>query len=493
MNRRAAVSLPTRRAGWFRLAAAVVLSAAAALGQADAVPAAAIHSVLDVLDAHFRDGDVDGYLAEFAPDHPGAHAQLRRQLVRSLGAGVPLRRVSAPVGDARRIAGRTVVRVRHEFRAADGSSDHVVVEDTMFALCARPGGSAVPTFCVEVPRDAPCAADGRFRCPPCNLEVGGVPGWLCVPLRADRALALDAATFYLIGTDVGCEVSVRVDERGSAGFAAPATAIAERLADGLRRLEPAARPGLATAWWPAAAASPPAPGCSGARLAVDLPAAGGAPGPERAVFHVAALGSLQHLLVVRGSRAGLDAHRAEVQALLDSYRLLDPGVPAGSAATLPLQHHTGGELRGAEYHNQRWGVRLRGPDGWRTEQRCGGAAFRVAWTGPSGGRLWLHGYAVPSGMARWCRETADAWFAELCAERGLAAAGAAAWSAAPDCGALSRSVTCAVPGGGSPLGPRQRLFRLVVRDDLLLVVDAAPACDDDWPALRGAIDSLRAP
>lgn len=498
--------------GWHRrqslaLAALVGLGAAAATRAQAPVATAAIERLLAELDAAWARGDAGGYAARFEPDHPGAHAQLLHRLERAFATGCPQVRASGVVGAPRAFVDRTVVRVRSEIRAADGRSRQVVGEENLFVVRAGENGTAVPTFVVEVPVDAPDLPGDRMRCAACNYEVGGVPGWLGVLQRADRAQAIEAASFYLVGTDLSCDVTVRIADCANDPPQPPpaAAVVAEQLAAALRRFEPGARAGLATAWLPTIAGPARAAPASltGARIAVELPADAVHRDGSRAVFHTVALGPLQHLLLVRGSVASFARHDRALQDLLASFRVLETDVDVAVAAARPLQHHTGGELRGepttgVTYHNPRWELELPGPAGWRAAQRCGGSLFRVVWTGPDGGRLWLHGYAVPAGMQNWCSETADLWFAELCAERGLTVVGDdgkadGEWTAAAACRAQSRFVTCS-GGAGNPLHPpRQRRLRLVVRDDLFVVVDAAPATAAEEPALRAALAALRLP
>lgn len=494
-------------AGLVLLASAPVARAQAPTPAAPTIAASAIQPLLEQLDACYGRGDVEAYLAPFAPDHPGSHAQLRRQLAAAFAMGVPLQRVTRLVGEPRPIGARTVVRVHHEVRAADGSSRATFVQDSMLALRRAADGAVVPTFAVDIASEVAGAPGERFRCPACNYEIGGVPGWLCVPQRGDRAMALEAATFFLLGSDISCDISVQIDGGRATAAAAPAaptaTTLADTLAAALRQLEPNARLGLATAWSPAFTGRTAAdavklpPHLTAARLAVDLPAETGAADGCRAVFHTVALGALQHVLLVRGGTASLAQHDAAVQALLASYRVLDADRDRALAAAEPLAHHTGGSLRGSTYHNAKWQVELTGPAPWTVEQRPGGALFRVVWSSPAGGRLWLIGYPVPAGMDRWCQETADLWLQELLAERGLRVveaptATAAAWQEDLTCSAASRLVTCSDAAPGSPL-PQRRVLRLVVRDELLVVVDASAGTTAEWPLLQTALDSLRRP
>lgn len=162
-------------------------------------------------------------------------------------------------------------------------------------------------------------------------------------------------------------------------------------------------------------------------------------------------------------------------------------------------------LAGTTYRNTQWSITLEGPDGWQPGLRSGGNLFRVVWTSPQGSRLWLLGYATPEGMTKWCRETADLWFREMCAEKGLtivaSADATAKWEQDQSCSADSRARHVHRAGSGSPaqsapgeaVPAQQRLFRLVVRDDLFLVLDGQARADGEWAPLRAAMASLRLP
>jgi hypothetical protein len=453
----------------------------------------AIRDVLKQLDAAFDRGDADAWLAVFAPDHPGAHAMLKQRLLRTLGAGTAMKCHSSLVGEPMLVGPRTVVRIRQElsgtFPAVNGDEPRVLVEDSMMALQKGRGSTAVPTLALEIPHDAEARTDRPFRCPPCNYEIGGVAGWLCVPTRRDRALALEGASFYLIGTDLACDVSVQIDEN----LTAP-TVVVQRLGRAMHQLDAGALPGLAVSWLPAAHAGEPPPELAGARLEVDLQKDAASADGSRALFHVTAFGALQHLLLVRGSKRALREHDRELQAMLASFRLLDTNCDRVQAALRPVEHHTGGTLNGGVYTNERFALELTGPKGWKAQQRCGGAEFRIVWTSPNGSRLWLTGYAVPEGMTGWCRTTADLWLADLCAAQGLQpspGSTATDWEKVDPCGSLGRSATWVVKPGGVPGAVTERQLRFLLRDDLLIVADGTVTAETDAAALREAMASLQ--
>ena len=158
------------------LASATVAQSQAQAPTAPTIAATAIQPLLEQLDACYGRGDVEAYLAPFAPDHPGAHAQLRRQLTAAFAMGVPLQRVTRLADEPRPIGARTVVRVHHEVRAADGSSRATFVHDSLLAVRRAADGAVQPTFAIDIASEVACAQGERFRCPACNYEIGGVGG-----------------------------------------------------------------------------------------------------------------------------------------------------------------------------------------------------------------------------------------------------------------------------------------------------------------------------
>lgn len=470
------------------LLSCVVAAAPAALLRCQTAPApaseTAIGALLAELDACFARGDLTDYLGAFRPDHPGAHAVLARHLERLFAADPRPRRQSTIVAPPRRVGPRTVVRVRHELTTPTCSFR----EDVMMALACTGDGGLVPTFAVEVPAQWGLDRGDRFQCPPCNLVVGGADGWLCVPMRPERAQALEAVSFYRIGTDLACDVSVQAES----DEVAPA-AVVRDLGAALAALDDTARPGPVEPWLPPAHAADRPPGLAAARLEIALPADHG-DGGGVARFHAIVFGGMQHLLLLRGSRKALDDHREAVSTLLASYRVLETDRDRAQAAARAFGHHTGGALEGVRYTNDRFGFVLDGPDGWRAEQRCGGAALRVVWSSPEGSRLWLTGYRVPPGIGHWQPASADRWLEQLLERAGLVAAldePSAQWATHDGCGGSSRRLRCRPANAAAAAAARMRTLHVFLHDALLLVADAQAAHDADAAAMTAAIDSLR--
>lgn len=463
-------------------AALAAMAANTACGQATGATTR-LEEVLRELDALYVRGDAAGYIARFLPDHGEAMAQRERQLAQAFTASRSRQRTSTVLGQPRQIGEHTIVRARYAIalQCADGAAVPSVAfeEECLLALRADNRGRLLPAFEVETTPAPGCVQGDLFRCEACNYEVGDVDGWLCVPQRSDRANALEAVMFLRLGSDLVCDVAVQVDPDASAP-----EVVAVDLASVLQPRTPATtwRP---RAWLPPAHAETPPTGLRGARL--EFATGDGA----RVVIHVVAFGGLQHLLLLRGREASFAREAAAVAALLGSYRLLERDRNLALAAAEPLRHHAGGTLHGNAYENHRFGVACDGEPGWTAAQRTGGASFRVVWTSPAGSRFWLTGHAVPPGMARWCRATADRWLARLCEQVAIQVRadgpGCSDWREEA-CGALTR-VAHGVPREGATAPARW--LRLLLYDDLLLIADGAAAVPDDEAAVRRLLAGVR--
>ncbi|MCB9878224.1 MAG: hypothetical protein H6835_11555 [Planctomycetes bacterium] len=494
MTRRATVLLAA-------LAASLPFATAPVRTQQPTAELARITALLAELDAAFVAGDLAALRTRFEPDHPGAVAMFVHHLEALLRLGGPRERSSEIVAGPHQYGALTLVRVRHSTRWPDAATTpghpaarvaQPLVEDSYLTVRAN-DQRLVPTFVIGVPVQVECVKGNRFRCAACNYQIGGVDGWLCVPIEPERGGAIEAASFYLLGTDLSLDVTVRVEPEAVA-----AAATAERLAAELAALTPDSAAGVTSRWLPPEHEEDPPTGLDGARVAIEIPEDGD--GGSRAVLHVVTLGTLQHILLARGSRAALEAHADRLAELLQSYRLLQPDRNLAEAAAMPLRQHTGGWFEATTYHNDHFGVVLRGPAGWKPSQRTGGAVFRVAWTGPDGGRLWLTGHRVPVGMTKWTEADVDRWLTQQCDGRGLelrTAENGQRWRPAPDnwCdapdGGREQSVELRAVASGDPAAPHHRRLRLLVFPDLLLVADAHAGTERESAALHEALPTLR--
>ncbi|MFT4514877.1 MAG: hypothetical protein ACI89X_000046 [Planctomycetota bacterium] len=468
------------------------------------VPLTKIKPLIADLDQLFLKGDIKAYMAKFAPDHEGALAMLGRHLELLLKlSGKNRSRKSSIVAGPMVFDDRTVVRVRHitswpgklDPKTKKPGKPHNHTEDTYLAVrnSAKPGADSgvVPTFEIDMPPRVHCVTDAKFRCPPCNYEIGGVDGFLCVPLRRERGLALESASFYLIGTDVVCDVYVQVPSEPI-----NATAVVLKLAKAFAKIEPSAKIGIPSHWVPPMHKKKPPKGMDSARLVVELPLDHEEAGGDVTIFHVVAFGGVQHVLLVRTSKASLSRHQKSVDKLFMSYMLLEVDCKDAQLATRPLRIHTGGMIEGSTYRNDRFDLQLDGPDGWKTKQLPGGSMFRVRWASPNASSMWLIGHQVPAGMAVWTKATSDRWLNHHRKKHGLAfdkeqsASQEAKWHTCPD-GSMCRTLMLLQTNPDRPDSPRRRVVHVQLYKDLLLVIDGFGSTKEDEQAVRAAIRTLK--
>lgn len=452
--------------------------------------AAPVRALLRELDERFVKGDVAGYLARFAPDNDGAVAMVGRRLQRQVHASRTRERTTRVVAGPTPIGDRSLVRVRRDISLVSSSGEvRRWLEDSILILCDD-GGQTTPTMSIETTNAAEPSPVGRLRCGPCNYQIGGVDAFFCVPMRREETLALGSASFYLAGTDVACDIHVQL-----AASAEPARAAALRLANALARLEPAAAVGLATNWLPPAHAAAPPGGIDGAQVIVELPRANAAASGDRARFHVLIYGGLQYVLLTRGDAGALDAHQPELDALYQSFALLDVDREPTAAATAAIRHYQGGRFEGDRYENQRYGVTFFGPSGWQPRHRVSGAAFRARWSSPDDSRVWLTGYTPPRGHRTWTEQAADRWLSRLFQDHDLEpvepqpADVPSRWRRG-ETGDRERTIVL-LDRDPDLTAPRRRIVHLQLRADLLLILDGYGATPRSEQAVLTATTSLR--
>jgi len=455
----------------------------------------AIEQLIAKLDREFSTGDGKSYTAWFSPDHLGSLAILGRHIQR-LGTmtGTKRTRSSKIIGGPMQYPDRTVVRIQHVIEwpgQAAAKQPNRLIEHSYMAVHLDAAGKVVPTFAIEMPPKMNCVAERKFRCPPCNYEIGGVDGFLCVPLRREQSLALEAASFYLIGTNVVCDIHVLIPAKPKTAKASALT-----LASAFAKMEPNAKVGVATDWTPPMHKESPPLGLDSARVVVDLPQEQADAGGMRTIFHVVQFGGLQHILLVRSTVASLHNHKASIESLFKSYMLLEVDCEEAELATRPLRHHTGCKIEGSTYTNDRYGIELTGPKGWDAVPRIGGSAFRVHWMAPNGSQMWLLGHRVPSGMDAWTPKLADRWLNHQCKSKKLepdathAKSKEAKWHEGKD-NSWQRTCTLTPGTDKQPGAPPRRIMHVQVYDDLLVIVDGFGATLQDETLLRHALRTLK--
>lgn len=478
MRRRAPLALALALMVGLGAAAWLWLRPPAATG-AGAVTAAAVASVLQRLDDCFDHRDADRYVETFAWDDPLQRELLHGHL-RQLFAGAPLQRRSAATGEVHRIGRRSVVFVQRQYRR-DPQAAAADAADAVWLALGERDGRTVPTAVFAAATSEAGDPQQPFRCPACNYQVGGVDGWLCVPGRPDRAETVENVTFALLGTDVRCDVDVGVGDQAVA-----AAALATGMADAMRQLLPPTRTGAVEPWLPPSLAAAPPPPVTGARLRLDLPDG------TAVLLHAVCLGALHHTLSVRGAPAALAREATSIAALLSSYRMLQTDVDAATAAAMPIRVHQGSALQDGRYHNQLYHLRCDGPADWQADAKASGAAFSVAWRCPrQTGRMCLTGYLPPPSLAQWLPADADQWLDDLCRRADLRIDPEHQGEWCDDDKPLLLRQVVLLPRQSTADQPERRLLKLVLRPDLLVVLDGYTTAAGDEDALRRAFATLQ--
>lgn len=462
----------------------------------DQVSIERIESVVADLDTLFVKGDIRSYLNAFSPDQDGSLAVMGMHLEKLASiSGKNRRRESKIIGDPINFAERTVVRIRHVTTWPTKRQQVQHVEDSYLAVKPTTKGGVVPTFAIEIAPTVGQLKNAKLHCPPYNFEIGGIDDYLCVPQQRERSLALESATFYLIGTDIACDLVVKAEDKPE-----KAKAVVQKLAGAFARLEPSARIGIPSSWTPPQHSQQPPYGMDSARIEVELPADHQESGGDISIFHAISFGGLQHVLLVRASKKSLDQHQSSVDKLLKSYMLLEVECRDRAIATNSLRQHTGGQIQGDSYYNKRFDLQLQGPKGWRAQDRVGGCMFRVRWSRDPMSEMWLIGHRVPAGMEKWTQATADRWLNHhrkkyhLTEATDEANAKESDWHQAAD-GSACRTLTLlqqrVADGHDHPISPNRRVLHMRLHDDLLVLVDGYGATKAEEAAVRAAVRTLK--
>ncbi|MCA8943725.1 MAG: hypothetical protein KDB80_14275 [Planctomycetes bacterium] len=415
--------------------------------------------------------DADDYASLFDPLYPDLH-RLRTEWVRNALAAAGSAR--SELRDFATLGDRGVMLVHTTFGA-----DATRLEVDRYVAFRADGRGLRATFDVEVnPKALPEAPLSRgdyskFGCPACNYVMQPDDDWLVVPHVSERVGCLEAFSFYSLHSPTSVDVSVHLMTEQTP----------RALLEGLVREETTSRDvvGEVEPWQPTRYRSSTAPkGLEGARVEIASARS------ETTILHALRFGPVMYLFAAAGPGAHLDGERGRVDALLDSFMLRETDLGRVQATVRPVMMHTGGELDGAVYHNERLGLDLRGPDGWSSTLHCGGHLAHVSWSCPEHrGRMTLRVLAPPPGRMAWTELAADSSI-DCCLESNpLTVEKDSGWHRAGAAGS-ARDIRFARDADGAV-----RQLRVVRPEDggVLIVIDAqAPA--DELAAVVRCFDSL---
>ncbi|MCA8958519.1 MAG: hypothetical protein KDC87_20750, partial [Planctomycetes bacterium] len=271
-----------------------------------------------------------------------------------------------------------------------------------FTALRRQAGRVVALFSIDVdPRAAIEHAHGSsFACPACNYRIRFDDRWLAVPRAQSEGGCTEALWLVSLERDVFLDIGVT-----HCSAATDARHALDRILQAKRTARLLAEDDSATpsAWLPRGI-----PRRDTADLGVAVSGAryqGSCRGGLAVDMHVLAAGRMVFLLAARGNPSALCAARAEVDAVLDSFELVDPKLTAAQMAERALRLHTGGGTFdgpcGNRYRNPTHRVAITGPTGWDHQLRAGAFLFHLTFRNPTSGSS-LELYALPPRDRPFC-------------------------------------------------------------------------------------------
>jgi hypothetical protein len=231
----------------------------------------------------------------------------------------------------------------------------------LFAVEAHPFASAMGV-----------GKTGVFACAACNYRLSFGADWLAVPRCPTRSQCMEALWLVSLTHDLHLDVAVHLGETAVSAETALRNCLESPRG---KRQVTLAKPPRFTAWQPSAAHLPA--GASSQRCTTECR------GGLVAEMNMIAIGRLRYLVVVRGPAAAIRNRRGDIDAILDSFRVLDPGITPDELAELATHGHSGkGVITDNLYRNPRAGLELRGPAGWRPRISAGACMFAIGFTNP---------------------------------------------------------------------------------------------------------------
>ena len=450
-------------------------------GQQSEVPdRSAAQALVKRIDDAFNSRDLRALLGCFEGENLQLMRVLAERMTPVLNGPVRLHRDSE-ISSYMDISRRGVALVKSTIELVDASNP-VPLEEYSYLVMKREGDRAVGSFMVEVDLDLlDRTADNRFRCPACNYEVMGAPGWLAVPHRPERTQCMEAISFYYLGADLTLDLSVFVDP-------VPLKAM-QTMGDYLASLfEQVGTPGdvEVRTWNPPYYKGDPPRGLDGASAELELP------GHQLSRHYLATLGSLRYLLVLNGNAGAFASHNREADAILNGFRILDPSAPVSELVAMRMQTHaSGSHLDETRFTSSTYGVSLEGPEGWMPSVRAGGYLFEVAYRCPlSRGALWATAHRPPPGLTAWYTRLANAWVKNHCREQGMEIRQDSGWSE-PGGDFRFRDLETTPPKNSTGAANLPRMIRLAMSDDLLLVLHGYGQDQSDRDLVMASFNTLR--
>lgn len=449
------------------------------LGQDEVPSREAAEALVERMDDAFNSRDLEALLACFEGENLQLMRVLNERMTAVLNGPVRLHR-SSEVMSHMGVSRRGVALVKST-TTQTGAANPLVLEEYSYLVTKRQGEDAVGSFTVEVDFDLlGSTADNKFRCPMCNYEVMGAAGWLAVPHRPERIQCMEAISFYYLGADLTLDLSVFVDPQPLEAMRTMIDYVASFLEQTGTTDTAEARP-----WSPPTYGGDPPMGLGGAIAELEIP------GLQLTRHHLVTLGSLRYLLVLNGTPDAFTSHSQEADAILNSFRIIDPTIPVTELAAMPVRAHTGGSVfDGTRFTNSKYRVTLKGPDGWTPSVHAAGYLFEVAYRCPLGrGSLWATAHRPQPGLTAWYTRVADSWMDLHLYKQGMDIRYDSGWSA-PGGDFRFRNLKTTAPRNSRGAAALPRMIRLAMSDDLLLVLQGYGQDEADRDLVMASFNSL---
>lgn len=325
----------------------------------------------------------------------------------------------------------------------------------------------------------------RFLCPACNYEIRYDHDWLAVPVMPTTSGCMEALLLLSMRHDLHVETAVHIGLMPTSARKAIEACIESERAKAQLKVDDAAA--SYQKWRPRAFTEKKLP-----RGMTTIRAIRHCKKGLCSELNLIAMGRLRYLLVVRGTHDALKMSRNAVDAVLGSFRLLNPKATAKDMALVANHAHTGkGTLsEDNRYTNSTYDLSFQGPKNWIGTVHAGPWLFQLRFECPlSDARL--HVRVLPRLGHDWSTRSVDKKIRSGLARRGrriTSAATTSLWKT-DDQGFQYREFHTAV-GDGKP----SHAARYSVRKDMLVIVDgtySVPAAKNAIEKVLGSLKSLK--
>ncbi|MEM7204879.1 MAG: hypothetical protein AAF628_31780 [Planctomycetota bacterium] len=447
--------------------------------------------LLAELDQAFNRGSRPGHESLFAAAGTRGGAFDRTQ--RLLKSDVDLVQTSR-VEEFRMVDGLGVALARTQFGAPD--QPHLEALDRVSYLVFAGGDERRALLHVDVSDLARHHVSqqftGVFRCEACDFRIGDdtLTSWLVVPSPRLLSGCIETVTFYRVGADLQLMISICRNPQRQPADELLTKLIEQTSPDAAAAVEP---------WVPPAFTGELPAGMQGARCnvgAVDGPATtlhlltrGGAvtlPEGDSAT-------EISYLLTVQGAPAAREAYSTEIDTWLRSFALMAHDTDGEVVGARAAAAHSGGVLSAdGTYENAHHQLRCRGPEGWRGYAQADRCWFGVSFEAPdSPCALRLTAYPAVAAGAMETRERIEAMVRQRLIEMGHTNPPAVQWDAAPPTTPPGVLAAGAVDVPALDQGAAAHRGRLLVFEDLWLLVDAEVHAADVLTAQDALLRSIR--